>query len=151
LDVTRLDVLHLHGDDWFFLRRTVPTVRTLHGSAFYEARHATSARRRAVQYVTYGLEHLAAGLATGSYGVNPDPGPGPGRTGPLPLAAALPAAWSPGRGGPPLILFVGTWEGRKRGRLLHESFLREVRTVHPDARLVMVSDRCEPARGVVWI
>ena len=71
LDTSGLDVLHLHGDDWFYLRRHLPTVRTLHGSALYEARHATSARRRAVQYVTYGLERAAARLATGSYGVNP--------------------------------------------------------------------------------
>ncbi|MBV9605255.1 MAG: glycosyltransferase family 4 protein [Solirubrobacterales bacterium] len=151
LDTSRLDVLHLHGDDWFYLRRQLPTVRTLHGSALYEARHATSARRRTVQYLTYGLERLAGRLATGSYGVNPDPGPGSGRSGYLPLAVDLPSAWSAERPGPPLVLFVGTWAGRKRGRLLHEMFLREVRPRVPDARLVMVSDHAEPGPGVEWI
>lgn len=151
LDTSPLDVLHLHGDDWFYVRRAVPTVRTLHGSAFYEARHATSARRRTVQYLTYGLERLSARLATRSYGVNPDPGPGSGRAGHLPLAVDLPADWRAERAGPPLVLFVGTWDGRKRGRLLHEAFVREVRPRHPDARLVMVSDRCEPGPGVEWV
>src|SRR5690349_13497196 len=36
-----LDVLHLHGDDWFFARRRLPTVRTFYGSARHEARTAT--------------------------------------------------------------------------------------------------------------
>jgi phosphatidyl-myo-inositol alpha-mannosyltransferase len=31
------DVLHLHGDDWFYLRRTLPTVHTLHGSALRDS------------------------------------------------------------------------------------------------------------------
>jgi phosphatidyl-myo-inositol alpha-mannosyltransferase len=49
LDTSDLDVVHLHGDDWFYLRRGVPTVRTFHGSALMEARHATRARRRVLQ------------------------------------------------------------------------------------------------------
>jgi len=152
LDTGGLDVLHLHGDDWFYFRRRVPTIRTLHGSALYEARHATRGLRRAAQYVTYGLERVSLALATASYGVNPDPGPGAGRTGYLPLGVDLPAAWSAARPGPPLVLFVGTWEGRKRGRFLHEAFIRDVLPEHPSARLVMVCDRCESrSPSVEWI
>ncbi len=36
------DVAHFHGDDWFFLRRHLPVVRTFHGSALLEALNATS-------------------------------------------------------------------------------------------------------------
>jgi phosphatidylinositol alpha-mannosyltransferase len=151
LDTSGLDVLHLHGDDWFYVHRRVPTVRTLHGSAFYEAQFATRTRRRVSQYLTYGLELVADRLATGSYGVNPGPGPGAGRTGHLPLAVDLPAVESVERSGPPVVLFVGTWEGRKRGKLLHETFLRDVRSQVPDAQLVMVSDHCEPGLGVRWV
>jgi len=50
----------------------------------------------------------------------------------------------------PSILFVGTWDGRKRGRLLHEMFLDEVRPRLPNAELWMVSDKCAPADGVKW-
>ncbi|MGA2928383.1 MAG: glycosyltransferase family 4 protein [Solirubrobacteraceae bacterium] len=151
LDTSGLDVLHLHGDDWFYVRRQVATVRTLHGSAYYEARYATRTRRRVSQYVTYGLEMLAERLATASYGVNPSPGPGAGRTGHLPLAVDLPAVDSLERPGPPLVLFVGTWAGRKRGQLLHETFLRDILPQVPDASLVMVCDHCDPGPSVRWI
>jgi phosphatidyl-myo-inositol alpha-mannosyltransferase len=151
VDTSGLDVMHLHGDDWFYVRRRVPTVRTLHGSAFYEARYATRTRRRVSQYLTYGLEVLAGRLATGSYGVNPSPGPGAGRTGHLPLAVDMPAVRSVERPPPPVVLFVGTWAGRKRGQLLHETFIRDVLPRVPEARLVMVSDHCEPGPGVHWI
>src|ERR1700716_924519 len=40
------DVAHFHGDDWFYFRRRLPTIRTFHGSALLEARSATSWRRR---------------------------------------------------------------------------------------------------------
>ena len=150
LDTSGLDVLHLHGDDWFYVRRRVATVRTLYGSALYEARYATRARRRVGQYLTHGLELLAARLATRCYGISPDQHAH--RTaGHLPLAVELPQMKSFERSGPPVVLFVGTWAGRKRGRLLHETFLREVLPQVPDARLVMVSDHCEPAPGVQWV
>jgi glycosyltransferase involved in cell wall biosynthesis len=151
LDTSGLDVLHLAGDDWFYVRRRVATVRTLYGSAYYEARYATRARRRVSQYVTYGLEVLADRLATASYGINPAPGPGAGRTGYLRLAVELPPAQDVERHGSPLVLFVGTWNGRKRGQLLHETFRREILPKVPEARLVMVSDHCEPGPGVEWV
>src|SRR5215217_4746364 len=72
VDFKRFDVLHLHGDDWFYFRRTLPTVRTLHGSALREAQSATSPKRKLGQYVIYPLEHLAAKLATIALAVGRD-------------------------------------------------------------------------------
>ncbi len=43
-DTSGLDLLHLHGDDWFYVRRRLPTIRTFHGYAPYEARYGTRAR-----------------------------------------------------------------------------------------------------------
>jgi glycosyltransferase involved in cell wall biosynthesis len=43
---------------------------------------------------------------------------------------------------------VGTWEGRKRGRLIHRVFQEAVRPMLPNAELWMVSDHCAPAEGV---
>lgn len=149
-DFSDFDVLHLHGDDWFYLRRRLPTVRTFHGSALMESVNATSRYRRADQAVVFGLELLAARLATAAYGVGSDSrfiyrGEGLLNCGiDLPAQERAPAA-------EPLISFVGTWGGRKRGRLLHEAFCRVVRPQLPDARLVMVSDHCEPAPGVSWL
>ena len=151
LDTTDLDVLHLHGDDWFYVRRRLPTVRTFHGSALYEAQHAARARRRISQYVTYGLEFAAARLATRCYGVIPGDGPGYRTAGNLPLAVDLPRVETFRRTGPPVVLFVGTLRGRKRGSVLHDVFQREVLPRVPDARLVMVSDHCEPGTNVEWV
>ena len=149
LDTSALDVLHLHGDDWFFLRRRVPTVRTFYGSALYEARMATRLRRRVSQYVTFALELLSSRLATSTYSLIPEEGV-PYRTrGYLPCGVGTPPA-AAAEERAPSILFVGTWNGRKRGRLLHEAFVREVRARRPGAELVMVSDHCEPAEGVLW-
>jgi glycosyltransferase involved in cell wall biosynthesis len=49
------------------------------------------------------------------------------------------------------VLFVGTWEGRKRGAWLAERFGAEVLPRHPTAKLVMVSDRCDVEPGVTWV
>lgn len=148
----RFDVLHLHGDDWLFLRRRIPTVRTLHGSALFEARAATSVRRRVVQSAFYPLEILASRMATLSF----DTGsrlPSAYRTaGSLTLAVEQPSA-APlmARSARPTLLFVGTWEGRKRGAFLAEQFVRSVLPSHPDAELVMVSDRCDEGPSVRWV
>jgi phosphatidylinositol alpha-mannosyltransferase len=142
-----LDVLHLHGDDWFYVRRTCPTVRTLHGTALYESRTATSLRRKMSQGIVYGLEHLAARLATVSLGVGPDTvrlygldqiidnGVDTARFHPGPPGSKAAA---------PTVLFVGTWAGRKRGSFLYEKFVNAVRPAVPGAELVMVCDRPPP-------
>ncbi len=145
------DVLHLHGDDWFFVRRILPTVRTLHGSALEEARTATSLKRRLSQYCVYPLEHLSARLATvplavglrtrAIYGLDhlADNGVDMQRFRPGPKAER------------PRVLFVGTWEGRKRGRFLFEAFTREVLPRVPEAELYMVSDFCPEHENVTFI
>jgi phosphatidylinositol alpha-mannosyltransferase len=158
LKTSDLDVVHLHGDDWFYVRRRgVPTVRTFHGSALQEARYATRARRRARQLACFGLELVASRMATASYGLVPGDGGPYGVRGALPIgvtlddASALDAAAE--RSSAPTVLFVGTWDGRKRGQLLYEAFQRNVLPHVPDARLQMVCDR-PPAvagAGVEWL
>lgn len=148
-----LDVLHLHGDDWFMGRRRVATVRTFYGSALYEARAATSWRRRMTQTAVYPLEILASRLATLSYSIGNDMPPGYRTAGTLPLAVTEPSSTpdESARTRHPSVLFVGTWEGRKRGAFLADRFSEEVLPHHPRAKLVMVSDRCEERPGVQWV
>ena len=145
------DVLHLHGDDWFFVRRALPTVRTLHGSALHEARFATSNKRRLSQRLLYPLEQLSARLATVTAAVGPE------------TARVYHTPHVVGNGvdldhfcpGPksahPSILFVGTWAGRKRGEMLYDTFTNEIAPRHPTARLYMVSDACPPHDQVVHV
>jgi phosphatidylinositol alpha-mannosyltransferase len=150
LETSGLDVLHLHGDDWFFTARRLPTVRTFHGSALHEARTATGTKRRLGQAVTFGLEILASRLATASYMGAPEQGRAYRPAGVLPYAVDLPPEADATRRGAPLVLFVGTWGGRKRGRLLYEAFQREVLRKVPNAELHMVSDECPQGPNVTW-
>jgi phosphatidyl-myo-inositol alpha-mannosyltransferase len=144
------DVAHFHGDDWFFFRRRLPVVRTFHGSALLEAVNATSTKRRLDKAVVFPLELLAARLATGRYGVGVDSEVIYQTAGLLNLGIDPPS--QPRQPSPhPSILFIGTWEGRKRGAFLHEVFQRQVRPAFPEAELWMVSDACEPGPGVRWI
>jgi phosphatidylinositol alpha-mannosyltransferase len=143
------DVLHLHGDDWFFVRRRLPTVRTVHGSALCEARYATSVRRRVAQSLVFPAELLSSRLATLTYAVGPGMPPGYRITGMLPPGFDS-EVLSVGRSVVPSVLFVGTWEGRKRGRWLADRFT-EVRERVPDAELWIVADRAEPFPGVRFL
>lgn len=144
-------IVHLHGDDWFYVRRRLPTVRTLYGSALYEMRHATRARRMLSQAALVPLEVLACRLATDAYGMIPGDGPVHRLRGYLPGAAAADGGPPSGRSTRPSVLFVGTWKGRKRGSLLRDEFVRHVLPVHPDAELWCVSDFCEESESVRWI
>src|SRR5205823_5461543 len=58
LDLRRFDVIHAHGDDHFVVRRPVPWVRTLHGSAKRELQSAVRVRRRLSQAILMPLEAL---------------------------------------------------------------------------------------------
>jgi glycosyltransferase involved in cell wall biosynthesis len=152
---TGYDVAHLHGDDWFFFRRPVPTLRTFYGSALLEARTATSLRRRIDKRVVFVLELLAARLATATYGIGLDSQLIYNTRGLLPLGGHFPErpvdVKHQEKSPDPTIMFIGTWQGRKRGAFLHRVFQQEVRPVIPNAQLSMVSDYCQPAEGVFWM
>ena len=140
VDFSGFDILHLHGDDWFFVRRQIPTVRSMHGSALQEARNALSMKRKLLLYLIYPLEHVSAKLATktvaagqqtaqiygltelGDYGVD--------------LARFKPQQKSV----TPLLCFIGTWNGRKRGSLAYKTFVEDVLPVFPKATLYMATD-----------
>ncbi len=140
VDFRGFDVLHLHGDDWFLLRRPIPTVRTFHGSALREAQHAVRRGHRTFMYGIYGLEVLSSrlcdvALATGGdtasiYGTHEMVVPGVDE-----------AVFHPGAKHPtPKIFFVGTWKGRKRGQFVYDAFVRDVLPRFPDAELAMACD-----------
>ena len=149
IDFGSFEVLHLHGDDWFYLNRRLPTVRTFHGSALLEARSATSLKRALVQRFIYALEHLSAKLATIPAAIGRDTANIYGIDQLLDNGVDL-AQFHPGPKTPrPSILFVGTWEGRKRGRWLFDLFTRHVLPSVPDAELSFVSDHCPEHPKVV--
>ncbi len=141
VDLKAFDVIHLHGDDWFLFNRGIASVRTLHGSALFEARSATSVKRKASQYLVYPLEHLAKKLATRPLAVGPETA----EVYSIPDLANNGVnldLFSVGEKAPhPQILYIGTWEGRKRGGFMFEQFTKHVLPMCPEAELVMVCDR----------
>jgi glycosyltransferase involved in cell wall biosynthesis len=139
------NVVHYHGDDWFVMRRPRTTVRTLHGSALREAQRATRWQRRLVQYLVYPLERVAARLATVSVAVGADAARIYGLTRVIGNGVD-PQFFHPGaKSTTPTVLYVGTWEGRKRGRWMYELFVNEIAPRHPDAQLHFLSDIEPPA------
>jgi len=143
------DVVHFHGDDWFTLLRSTPSVRTFHGSALREARSASSLQRRVSQHIIFFFEQISARIRTVSAAVGP-------QTAQLYPSTVLVQngvdldSFMPGKKSThPSILFVGTWSGRKRGRYLFEIFTREVLQRVPSARLYMVCDQCPPSHDSV--
>ena len=151
VDWSGYDVLHAHGDDYWLWRRRVPVhVRTLHGSCFEEALRITGAKER-LRMVALGFSEVLASLvADVTVAVSPQTL----RWTPW-VRTVIPngvdtTRFRPGAGersGVPVVLFVGTWEGRKRGRDLARIFATEVLPEVPDAELWMVTQDAPPDPG----
>lgn len=150
VNFSEFDVVHTHGDDWFWIWRRVPTVRTMHGSALREAQTATSLRRKFLQFLIYPLEHLSVLLATRSVAIGTD-------TKRLYSCDEIVgngvnlSRFKPGQKATyPLLVFIGTWEGRKRGSFAFKTFEKFVLPRFPHARLHMVSDKSDAHPNVIW-
>lgn len=150
VNFSEFNVVHTHGDDWFWIWRRVPTVRTMHGSALREAQTATSLRRKFLQFLIYPLEHLSVLLATRSVVIGTDAkrlyscdkivGNGVNLSR---FKAGQKATY-------PLLVFIGTWEGRKRGSFAFEIFKKFVLPRFLQARFHMVSDKADAHPNVIW-
>jgi len=142
LDLSGTDVFHAHGDDyWMWRRRPAAHIRTMHGSCFEEARRIAGVKEK-VRMLALGLSEVLASMVAD-------------RT---VLVSGATRRWMPwvktvipngvdltvftGRepkSPHPTVLFVGTYEGRKRGKLLVDAFLKSVAPVLPEAELWMVT------------
>ncbi|MEY2420245.1 MAG: phosphatidyl-myo-inositol alpha-mannosyltransferase [Acidimicrobiaceae bacterium] len=150
LDLSDFDVYHAHGDDHLRARRNTPAhVRTLHGSCFSEALHIKGVKDRLRMFLL-GLTEVVASLrADAAVAVSQNTRrsfPWVRRV--IPNGVDL-QSFHPGDKEPtPTILFVGTYERRKRGRLLMEAFSSSVLPILPSARLWMVCSDAPEAPNV---
>ena len=147
-DFSSYDVLHAHGDDYWLWRRRVPRhVRTLHGSCFEEARRIRGLKERARMVLLGFSEVLASLVADTTVVVSPETR----RWTPW-VKKVIPNGVDTRRFRPglvertqhPVVLFVGTWSGRKRGAELARIFAEEVRPQLPSAELWMVTQDAPP-------
>lgn len=149
VDFRGFDLVHLHGDDWFYIYRVTASVRTLHGSAWYEAKTATSLKRRLAQAIIYPLEHLSARLATISLAVGEDTGKIYHLSHKIDNGVDLDKFYPGVKTIDLSILFVGTWKGRKRGEFVFDNFVKNILPKYPKATLWMAIDFCPSHPNVV--
>ncbi len=155
-DFSDFDIIHAHGDNVLLLRPGRPVVRTLHGASLGEAIHATT-WKRGLWYLTLTPRELwEAARASRVVAVSANT-----RRYVFGVEYVIPNSvdrevFFPGpklnlhhRHQNPVILFVGTLAGRKRGRMLLELFQSQIRPALPDAELWMVAERKVQAPGVV--
>ena len=156
-DYSDFDIIHAHGNNAMIHCPGPPLVRTLHGSALAEAIHATTWKRRLWYLTISPCEYWEAGKATRVTAVSAST-----RKYARGIDLVIPNSVDRQvfHSGPnlnnnlrhrhPVILFVGTLAGRKRGRMLLELFQSQIRPALPDAELWMVAERNVQAPGVVW-
>ena len=145
------DVLHAHGDDyWLWRRRTPLHVRTMHGSCLAEALRIGGAKERLRMFLLGLGEILATLVADTTVAVSENT-----RTWMPWIRDVIPngvdliqLADERARAVRPTIVFVGTYENRKRGRLLMQVFAEQVRPQVPGAQLWMVCSDAPAADGV---
>lgn len=147
-DLSSYDVLHAHGEDYWMWHRRVPVhIRTLHGSCFEEAIHIKGIREK-LRMVLLGLSELLASIVADTTVLI---SPGTRKWTPW-VSAVIPngvnRTFFESRGTPkwnnPTVLFVGTWNGRKRGADLARIFAEKVRPRVPGATLRMVAQDAPP-------
>jgi len=148
MDFRKYDVVHMHGDDWFWFWRRVPTVRTMHGSALREAQSATKIRRKLIQYIVYPLEQLSVWLASRSVAVGRDTERLYGCNEVVGNGVDLDKFKTRPKAAVPTIVFIGLWNGRKRGQFAHDVFVNKVLPRFPSARFHMISDMAIPHPNV---
>jgi len=151
IDFSGYDVIHAHGDNYWMWRRRVPRhVRTLHGSCFEEARTIQGLKEKA-RMVLLGLSEVLGSIVADRTVVV---SPATRRWYPwvrdvVPNGVDL-TRFTPddgARADHPVVLFVGTWGGRKRGAELAAQFRDVVRPALPDAELWMVARDAPPDTG----
>jgi len=148
-----VDAIIAHGDSLLLGMLGRPVIRVMHGSALAEALTAHSPWRFLLQMGVYAQELLTGVVQRGCVGVSA----ATCRSNPfvrrfIPNGVDLrhyfpdAAAKTP----QPSVLFVGTLDGRKRGRLLLDWFAREVRRNHPGATLDFVGPPGPAEPGVSY-
>ncbi len=157
IDLSGFDALIAQGDDHFVRRHAVPVhIRTMHGSCFDEARYQSTWLGRLRMFalgVTEAVSSVRTPIVVGVSKNSIRFYPWLHRVIPNGVDTSLFGVGGAGdrpqeKEAVPTILFVGTYDSRKRGRLLVETFTNYVRPRVPDAQLWMVCTDAPESPGV---
>ncbi len=145
------DIVHYHGDDYLSTGGK-NRVRTFYGSALMEALHALSVKRFFYQLLFYSFELISCMKRGAKVGISRNTC----RTLPfvkrwIPCCVPL-DTFRPGKFKTkyPTVLFVGTIDGRKRGRLVLDLFQRDILPKHPECQLIVVGPQPCSGTNVVY-
>lgn len=151
IDFRGFDIFHAAGDDYLLFGKARPAhARTLYGSCFSEAIHIRGFEARLRMMLLGVGEVLGTIAADRSACISANTRRWyPWVRDVIPCGVDV-ERFTPGndRSPYPTILFVGTYERRKRGRRLMEAFLDEVLPAVPDAELWMVCSDAPAAPNV---
>ncbi len=153
VDWSAFEVVHAHGDDyWLWKCAGAVHVRTMHGSCLAEALHVPRVKEKLRMAALGVSEILATLVADRTVCVSQNTCRYYPWVKHVIMNGVDTAAFYPGAAGEkelaPTILFVGTYQNRKRGKLLMDAFASEILPAIPDARLWMVCSDAPPAPGV---
>ena len=152
-DYQQFDAIIAYGDSLLLALTGKPVVRVLCGSALGEARTTRSMGRALLQLGVYVQELATAMVQGGVVAISENArrdNPFVRRVIPLGIDDRVFAATPERRSDAPSILFVGTLDGRKRGRWLINLFVQRVRPEHPDASLMVVGPPGAEWPGVTY-
>lgn len=153
VDWSKFEVLLAQGDDHLVPSKTIPVhIRTFHGSCFDEALRAKGFFKRMRMFLL-GLTELMSSIRTPiKVGVSYNSIRWyPWISIVIPNGVDVDTFYPPSeeeKAEYPTVLFVGTYEGRKRGQLLQKVFVNEILPVLPKAKLWMVCSDAPRAKGV---
>lgn len=140
-DWSTFDILHAHGDDyWIRTHLQPPHIRTMHGSCLAEAIHVPGMKEKLRMFLLGLSELLACNAADATVGVSRNTQRSYPWIKRMIFNGVDASMFSPGseKESLPTILFVGTYQNRKRGKLLMEAFQRDILPKVPEAQLWMV-------------
>ncbi len=145
-------VIIAHGDSLLLPLRAIPVLRIMHGSALDECRTARSLVRKVFQFGVFLQEAVTARTQT-TIGISRNTRrryPAISQVIPNGVDTRKFHCGLAEKTTDPSIVFVGTLQGRKRGRLLLDWFTHVIRPALPEATLAMVSEPGPPLNGVTY-
>jgi glycosyltransferase involved in cell wall biosynthesis len=139
LSVREFDIVHAHGDDWAVARRK-SIVRSFYGSSRSEARSSRGLRRWN-HYILWLLEAYSSKRSAITVAIAPESKKEFGTDFLIPPLAALPTDVEPAPRDIPTFVFVGSFEGRKRGWLAADAVDRLRKQLNIEIDLVVIGPK----------
>jgi phosphatidylinositol alpha-mannosyltransferase len=153
INFNEYDLVISNGDDWAMRRSGTPWVRIMHGSAMRELQHNRRLLRKANLSVLYLLEKVSFKRSTVTLFNSMDTQilykkRKQDEVVHLPVDKSI--FYPAEKEKDPTILFVGALDTRKRGRMLRDLYLSEIKKQIPNCKLWMVCNPDEPFDGVTY-